>query len=92
LEDREDCIKITEQEYEIYRKKTSTFQELVKMGTYEWNGETYELVRLDREFKDDKDIGTVEDQENTKPKFKNIFEDNEYDKAETSTNQEEIEK
>src|SRR5947207_42823 len=48
--------------------------------------------RKDREFKDDKDIGTIEEQENTKPKFKNIFEDNEYDKAETSTNQEEIEK
>src|SRR6266536_3040054 len=83
VEDKEDCYRITELEYIIYQGKSETFRNLVKDKIYEWNGETYELAS--KEFKGE-NIGTSEEQENTKPKTRNIFEDNEYDKAETSNN------
>src|SRR6266496_3547479 len=82
VEDRKDCHRITEWEYIIYQGKSETFKNLVKDQIYEWNGETYRLVN--EEFKD-------EEQEDTKPIIKNIFEDSEYDKAETSDNTKNIE-
>src|SRR6266487_3520539 len=88
VEDRKDCHRITELEYIIYQGKSETFRNLVKDQIYEWNGETYRLVK--EEFKDE-DIEASEGRENTKPIIKNIFEDSEYDKAETSDNSKNIE-
>src|SRR6266536_1736893 len=82
VEDRKDCHRITELEYLIYQEKSEIMRKLIKDKIYEWNGETYRLVN--EEFKD-------EEQEDTKPIIKNIFENSEYDKAETSDNTKNIE-
>src|SRR5207247_2523056 len=52
IEHDEECYYITIEEYEEYQKKSSIFQTLVKIGTYKWNGETYEMVNKTKEHEE----------------------------------------
>src|SRR6266536_1893234 len=52
IEYDEECYYITIEEYEEYQKKSSIFQTLVKIGTYKWNGETYEMINKTKELED----------------------------------------
>src|SRR6266542_2474304 len=89
IEHDEECYFITIEEYEEYQKKSSIFQTLVKIGTYKWNGETYEMINKTKELEDseeeEENKGTNEEQENTKPTIEDTFENTEYEEAETST-------
>src|SRR6266542_3717761 len=89
IEHDEECYYITIEEYEEYQKKSSIFQTLVKIGTYKWNGETYEMINKTKELEDseeeEENKGTNEEQENTKPTIEDTYENIEYEEAETST-------
>src|SRR5438445_758850 len=52
IEYDEECYCITQGEYEEYQKKSSIFQTLVKIGTYKWNGESYEMINKTKELED----------------------------------------
>src|SRR5207244_863309 len=88
IEYDEECYYITIEEYEEYQKKSSIFQTLVKIGTYKWNGETYEMINKTKELEDseveEENKRTNEEQENTKPTIEDTYENIEYEEAETS--------
>src|SRR6266480_1550155 len=89
IEHDDECYYITIKEYKEYQKKSSTFQTLVKIGRYKWNGETYEMINKTGELEDSeeekKNKGTNEEQENTKPTIEDTYENIEYEEAGTNT-------
>src|SRR5207248_7618590 len=89
IEHDEECYYIAIEEYEEYQKKSSIFQTLVKIGTYKWNGESYEMINKTKELEDseeeEENKRTNEEQENTKPTIEDTYENIEYEEAETST-------
>src|SRR5207248_585717 len=88
IEYDEECYYITQEEYEEYQKKSSIFQTLVKIGTYKWNGESYEMINKTKELEDseeeEENKETNEEQENTKPTIEDTYENIEYEEAEPS--------
>src|SRR5207244_1488473 len=79
----EECYYIAIEEYEEYQKKSSIFQTLVKIGTYKWNGETYEMINKTKELEDseeeEENKRTNEEQENTKQTIEDTYEKNKYE-------------
>ena len=65
LGEEDECYHITQEEYEVFTTKSTIFQALVRVGTYKWNGETYEMInelndeeqeKEDTKFNEDEDL------------------------------------
>src|SRR5436190_3747928 len=72
LGEEDECYHITQEEYEVFTTKSAIFQALVRMGTYKWNGETYEMInelndeeqeKEDTKFNEDEDLWEERDEE-----------------------------